>query len=86
MCAARDTGRGQLLDKIAEYGNIVDAKGCMWRCSRGCILPDVDIVDSFLCEKYCQRYYRCNQMAVVNDYWKVLDDEDVTGDELCAER
>ena len=41
------------------------------------ILPDVDIVDSFLCEKYCQRYYRCNQMAVVNDYWKVLDDEDV---------
>ena len=53
MCAARDTGRGQLLDKIAEYGNIVDAKGCMWRCSRGGILPDVDIVDSFLCERYC---------------------------------
>lgn len=69
--------RHQLLDKISEYGNIVDAKGCMWRCSRGGILPDVDIVDSFLCEKYCQRYYRCNQVAVVNDYWKVLDDEDV---------
>ena len=43
------------------------------------IIPQgaVDIVDSFLCEKYCQRYYRCNQVAVVNDYWKVLDDEDV---------
>ena len=51
MGAVGDTGRGQLLDKIAEYGNIVDAKGCMWRCSRGGILPDVDIVDSFLCEK-----------------------------------
>lgn len=77
MGAVGNISRHQLLDKIAEYGNIVDAKGYMWRCSRGGILPDVDIVDSFLCEKYCQRYYRCNQMAVVNDYWKVLDDEDI---------
>ena len=29
MGAVGDTGRGQLLDKIAEYGNIVDAKGYM---------------------------------------------------------
>ena len=40
-------------------------------------MPDLDIVDNFLCENYCQRYYRCNQVAVVNDYWKVLDNEDV---------
>ena len=40
-------------------------------------MPDLDIVDNFLCENYCQRYYRCNQVAVINDYWKVLDSEDV---------
>ena len=48
MGAVGNISRHQLLDKIAEYGNIVDAKGCMWRCSRGGILPDVDIVDRFL--------------------------------------
>ena len=77
MCEMGHISKGKLMEKIAEYGNIVDAGGCMWQCSRGGILPDLDMVDSFLCENYCQRYYRCNQVAVVNDYWKVLDNEDV---------
>lgn len=80
MCEMGHISKGKLMEKIAEYGNIVDAGGCMWQCSRGGILPDLDMVDSFLCENYCQRYYRCNQVAIVNDYCKVLDGEDV--DEL----
>lgn len=80
MCEMGYISKGQLIEKIAEYGKIADDRGCMWHCSRGGILPDLDMVDSFLCENYCQRYYRCNQIAIVNDYYKVLDDEDV--DEL----
>lgn len=77
MCEMGHISKGKLMEKIAEYGNIVDAGGCMWQCSRGGILPDLDMVDSFLCENYCRRYYRCNQIAIVNDYCKVLDGEDV---------
>ena len=83
MCAMGDISRSWLVGKIAEHGRILDSRGSMWHCSRGGILPDLDMVDSFLCENYCQRYYRCNQIAIVNDYWKVVDNEDT---EEIAER